>query len=58
MRIKPKGNAEGLPSDVPRVLKMLRAANYQGWFTLEYEDKEDPFVAVPRILNELRPQLA
>lgn len=57
MRVKPKGNPEGTPSDIPRVLKMLRDANYQGWFTLEFEEKEDPFVAVPKILNDLRPLL-
>jgi hypothetical protein len=42
---------------VKRVLKILKDANYQGWFTLEYEDKEDPFVAVPRILADLKPLL-
>ena len=60
MRVHPKDEAdkEGQPSDVPRVLQILKDANYQGWFTLEYEDKEDPFVAVPRILGELKPLLA
>lgn len=57
-KVTPKGAKEGEPSDVPRVLKILKDANYQGWFTLEYEDKEDPFVAVPRILGELKPLLA
>lgn len=46
------------PTDIPRVIKILKDANYQGWFTLEYEDKEDPFTAVPRILKELKPLLA
>ena len=54
---KDETDNEGKPSDVPRVLKILKDANYQGWFTLEYEDKEDPFVAVPRILGELKPLL-
>jgi sugar phosphate isomerase/epimerase len=59
MKVHPKDekNKEGEPSDVPRVLQILRDANYQGWFTLEYEDKEDPFVAVPRILGQLKPML-
>jgi sugar phosphate isomerase/epimerase len=57
MKIKPTGNPEGEPIDTARVVKMLRDANYQGWFTLEYEEKEDPFVAVPRILKELAPLL-
>lgn len=55
MTIRPEGQKAGVPTDVERVVKILRDANYQGWFTLEYEDKEDAKVAVPRILNELRP---
>lgn len=60
MRVHPKDekDKEGQPSDIPRVLQILKDANYQGWFTLEYEDKEDPFVAVPRILGELKPLLS
>lgn len=42
------------PADAPRVVRMLRDAGYQGFFTLEYEAAEDPFVAVPRHLGELR----
>jgi sugar phosphate isomerase/epimerase len=57
MVMKAAGNKEGEPTDTKRVLQILRDANYQGWFTLEYEDKEDPFVAVPRILGELKPLL-
>jgi sugar phosphate isomerase/epimerase len=57
MVMKATGDKEGKPTDVPRVLQILRDANYQGWFTLEYEDKEDPFVAVPRILGDLKGQL-
>lgn len=52
--IKRQGAKESEPSDIPRVLQILRDAGYQGWFTLEYEAKEDPFVAVPRILKELK----
>ncbi len=52
------GSSSAEPSDVKRVLQILRDANYQGWFTLEYEKKEDPFVEVPRILEMLRPLLA
>jgi len=56
--IQRKGAKQNEPSDIPRVIKILRDANYQGWFTLEYEAKEDPFVAVPRILKEVRPLLS
>lgn len=40
-------------ADLARVAKILRDANYQGWVALEYEAKEDPFTAVPRLLAEL-----
>jgi sugar phosphate isomerase/epimerase len=41
------------PADYPRLVKILRDAGYQGWVALEYEAREDPFVAVPRHLREL-----
>lgn len=46
------------PSNFGKVIQILKDANYQGWFTLEYEAKDDPFAAVPRILKEVRPLLA
>lgn len=55
--IKRKGG-QNEPSDIPRVIKILRDVNYQGWFTLEYEAKGDPFVEVPGILRKLRELLA
>ncbi|MES2470464.1 MAG: sugar phosphate isomerase/epimerase family protein [Verrucomicrobiota bacterium] len=58
MEIKRAGGSGAEPSDVKRVLQILRDANYQGWFTLEYEMKADPFVEVPRILEMLKPLLA
>lgn len=60
MEMNPKGSkkGEGQPADVPRLLKILRDANYQGWFTLEYEVAADPFVELPKIMNMLRPLLA
>jgi len=50
-------NDPGEPTDIPRLIKILRDANYQGWFTIEFEEKKDPFVELPRIIDELRPQL-
>ena len=46
------------PADAARVVKLLRDGGYQGFVTLEYEAREDPFVAVPRHLRELRDLLA
>ena len=42
------------PADLARVVKILQDANYRGWVALEYEDEEEPNVAVPRYLEELR----
>jgi sugar phosphate isomerase/epimerase len=55
--IKRRGqNAE--PADLPRQVKILREANYQGYVALEYESAEDPWKAVPRLLGELKRLLA
>ena len=60
MEISRKGSKKGKaePSDVKRLIQILREANYQGWFTLEFETQEDPFVKVPEICDMLRPLLA
>lgn len=41
-------------ADLPRFVKMLRAANYQGYAVLEYESEEDPWKAVPGLLKQMR----
>jgi sugar phosphate isomerase/epimerase len=41
-------------ADLPRFVKILRAANYQGYVALEYESDEDPWKAVPRLLRRMR----
>ncbi len=56
IRRRPKDPAE--PADPGRVISILRDAGYQGFVSLEYEEDEDPFVAVPRHLAELRRRIA
>jgi sugar phosphate isomerase/epimerase len=58
MDIKRKGATENEPSDIPRVIKILRDVNYSGWFTLEYERSDDPFVSIPTVVQELKKLLA
>lgn len=41
-------------ADLRRVIGILRDAGYRGFVALEYEAAEDPFVAVPRHLDQLR----
>ena len=50
--ISPRGVAQ--EADLARIIGILREAGYRGFIALEYEAKEDPFVAVPRHLKELR----
>ena len=42
------------PADFPRMVKMLREANYQGYVALEYESAEDPWKAVPPLLKRMK----
>lgn len=51
------GEKQNKPADLPRIVNLLRDANYQGWVTLEYEAPEDPWKAVPPILAQLKPLL-
>ncbi len=41
-------------ADYPRLVEILRKANYRGYITLEYEAAEDPLAAVPRHLAAIR----
>jgi sugar phosphate isomerase/epimerase len=51
--IKPRGQSAQL-ADLPRLVHLLRQANYQGFVALEYEAAESPWSAVPRLLKELK----
>jgi hydroxypyruvate isomerase len=51
-RASPNGKNE--PADLPRVVKILRDAGYSGWVALEYESAEEPLVAIPKWLDQLR----
>ena len=53
MSLKRKGAKEKEPVDLPRLLKILREAKYQGWFILEYEEEADAEKAVPGILKDV-----
>ncbi len=56
--IQPAGAKEKQHADLKRIATILRDANYQGWVTLEYEAPEDPYTAVPRLLEQMRGLLA
>jgi sugar phosphate isomerase/epimerase len=54
VEIKRRGQAKKEPSDLKRLVKILREVNYQGYVALEYEAAEDPLKAVPGWLDKLR----
>jgi sugar phosphate isomerase/epimerase len=41
-------------ADFARILQILRDAHFRGFVTLEYEAREDPVVAIPRHVVEMR----
>ncbi|MBO93821.1 MAG: xylose isomerase [Opitutales bacterium] len=43
-----------VPADFARLIDILKKAHYRGYVVLEYEAAEDPYVAVPRYLKQLR----
>ena len=48
------GGKKKVEADLGRVVKILKDANFHGYVALEYEAAEDPKVAVPRTVKELR----
>lgn len=49
-----RGDAAPEDADFPRLLRILRDANFRGYVTLEYEAAEDPNLAIPRHARTLR----
>ncbi len=41
-------------ADMGRIKKILLDAQYRGWIALEYEDAEDPYLAVPRYIKQMK----
>ena len=42
------------PADFSKLAHIMRDAGYRGYIVLEYEEPEDPLVACPRYIDELR----
>jgi sugar phosphate isomerase/epimerase len=57
VEIAPRGQLKS-PSDLERLAHILRGANYQGFVVLEYEALENPWTAIPRHIETLKPLLA
>jgi sugar phosphate isomerase/epimerase len=52
--IRREGSKTSEPADLPRILRLLREGGYQGFVALEFEANEDPYEAVPPLLQRLR----
>jgi len=52
----PDGKRE--QADLKRIVDILKAARYRGYVVLEYEAQEDPKVAIPGYLDQLRELIA
>jgi sugar phosphate isomerase/epimerase len=46
-----------VPTDITRIVKLLKDAGYRGYIVLEYESKPEPYEAIPKHLAELRAAL-
>jgi sugar phosphate isomerase/epimerase len=44
-----------LPTDLPKVVELLKNVGYSGWVALEYEASEEPLEAIPQWLEKLKP---
>jgi sugar phosphate isomerase/epimerase len=58
VEIKRRNAAKNEPSDIPRLARILREANYQGYVALEYEAAEDPGQAIPGWLDKMKQAFA
>jgi sugar phosphate isomerase/epimerase len=49
-----KRNGQKEPADLARIVGILKDAGYRGYVVLEYEEDEDPFKAIPPLIDRLR----
>ncbi len=47
-------NGKKQPSDLAKIVSLLRNANYRGYLMLEYEGAEPPLTAIPKAILELQ----
>lgn len=55
--VKPAGGSKE-PTDMRRLARIMRDAGYRGYIVLEFEEPEDPRVACPRFVDEMRQAFA
>ena len=47
-------NKQKQPADWPRILKILGAAGYKGYLSLEYEEEQEPLTVVPTLIRKMK----
>ena len=54
VKVMTKVNGKNVPADYAKLVEMLRKATFRGYLIFEYEEPEDPYVAIPLHLKKLR----
>jgi sugar phosphate isomerase/epimerase len=54
IKVKISRNGQAEPADMERIVGILKKANYRGYLALEYEEKEEPRVEIPKHLARLK----
>ena len=54
IKVEMQIDGKAQPTDLPRVIQILREARYSGWVALEYEAAPDPLEARPMWLDQLK----
>ena len=57
VKVELRVNGKKKPTDLARVMNILRKANFQGYVVLEYEAKENPYTTIPPLLKRIQPLL-
>ena len=53
VEIQPRGQKRRSKSDLARLIRILKDANFQGYVVLEHEANENPFTTIPAYLAEI-----
>ena len=58
LKVMTQVNGKPSPADFTRMLKLLHDAKYRGYVVLEYEEKEEPYNAIPGFVKQVRKTLS
>ena len=58
LKVMTQVNGTPSPADFTRMLKLLHDAKYRGYVVLEYEEKEEPYDAIPSFVKQVRKALS